>query len=130
MAQKKFNKKEFQKAVKDNVKRLYRKTIEEATPYINSLIMIDKDSLPPLEEDEYYFDDLSLSEIAENEGGSRQGAMDVIKRAEKELLKIEDTLGLYNRNNNQTKIINELKNVLDTDLKKAKTLLSELEKTF
>lgn len=31
----------------------------------------------------YYFDDLSLSEIAENEGGSRQGAMDVIKRAEK-----------------------------------------------
>ena len=78
----------------------------------------------------YYFDDLSLSEIAENEGGSRQGAMDVIKRAEKELLKIEDTLGLYNRNSNQTKIINELKNVLDKDLKKAKTLLSELEKTF
>ncbi|MBP3665382.1 MAG: glycogen/starch/alpha-glucan phosphorylase, partial [Tyzzerella sp.] len=31
MAQKKFNKKEFQQAVKDNVKRLYRKTIEEAT---------------------------------------------------------------------------------------------------
>ena len=31
MAQKKFNKKEFQKAVKENVKRLYRKTIEEAT---------------------------------------------------------------------------------------------------
>ena len=39
----------------------------------------------------YYFDDLSLSEIAENEGGSRQGAMDVIKRAEKELLKAEQT---------------------------------------
>ena len=32
MAQKKFNKKEFQELVKDNVKRLYRKTIEEATP--------------------------------------------------------------------------------------------------
>ena len=30
----------------------------------------------------YYFDDLSLSEIAENEGGSRQGAMDVIKEFE------------------------------------------------
>ena len=78
----------------------------------------------------YYFDDLSLSEIAENEGGSRQGAMDVIKRAEKELLKIEDTLGLYNRNNNQTKIINELKNVLNSDKEKAKALLLELEKTF
>lgn len=33
-------------------------SIDEATPYINSLIMVDKDSLPPLEEDEYYFDDL------------------------------------------------------------------------
>ena len=38
----------------------------------------------------YCNEDYSLSEIAENEGGSRQGAMDVIKRAEKELLKIED----------------------------------------
>lgn len=78
----------------------------------------------------YYFDDLSLSEIAENEGGSRQGAMDVIKRAEKELLKIEDTLGLYNRNSVQTKLIDELKIVLETDTKKAKELLSELEKTI
>ena len=78
----------------------------------------------------YYFDDLSLSEIAENEGGSRQAAMDVIKRAEKELLKIEDTLGLYNRNKVQTKIIDELKIALDTNIEKAKKLLSELEKSF
>ena len=78
----------------------------------------------------YYFDDLSLSEIAENEGGSRQGAMDVIKRAEKELIKIEDTLGLYSRNNLQTKIIDELKSVLDTDTEKAKALVLELEKTI
>ena len=78
----------------------------------------------------YYFDDLSLSEIAENEAGSRQGAMDVIKRAEKELIKIEDTLGLYSRNNLQTKIIDELKSVLDTDTEKAKALVLELEKTI
>ena len=78
----------------------------------------------------YYFDDLSLSEIAENEGGSRQGAMDVIKRAEKELIKIEDTLGLYSRNNLQTKIIDELISVLDTDNEKAKALVLELEKTI
>ena len=77
----------------------------------------------------YYFEDLSLSEIAENEGGSRQGAMDVIKRAEKELLKIEESLGIYNRNITQTKIINELKNVFD-DTEKVKSLLLELEKTF
>ena len=42
------------------------KTIEEATPYINSLIMIDKDSLPPLEEDEYYFDDLEGCKVTVN----------------------------------------------------------------
>ena len=33
-------------------------TIDEATPLVNSLILVDKDSLPPLEDDEYYFDDL------------------------------------------------------------------------
>lgn len=79
----------------------------------------------------YYFEDLSLSEIAENEGGSRQGAMDVIKRAEKELLKIEEELGLYNRNINQAKIISDLKSALDNnDLEKSKNLLLDLEKTF
>ncbi len=79
----------------------------------------------------YYFEDLSLSEIAENEGGSRQGAMDVIKRAEKELLKIEDELCLYARNQNQTKIISDLKLALDNnDLEKAKLLILDLEKSF
>ena len=79
----------------------------------------------------YYFDDLSLSEIAENEGGSRQGAMDVIKRAEKELLKMEDVLGLYNRNIHQTNIINDLKTaIVDNDSNKTELLLAELEKTI
>ncbi len=79
----------------------------------------------------YYFDDLSLSEIAENEGGSRQGAMDVIKRAEKELLKMESVLGLYSRNTEQTKIINDLKTAYkNSDFKKIDLLLSKLEKTL
>lgn len=78
----------------------------------------------------YYFDDLSLSEIAENEGGSRQGAMDVIKRAEKELLKAEQTLGIYNRNKEQTKLIEAVKLALENnDIEKAKSLVSDLEKT-
>ena len=79
----------------------------------------------------YYFDDLSLSEIAENEGGSRQGAMDVIKRAEKELLKMESVIGLYSRNKEQTKIINDLKTAYkNSDSKKIDSLLSKLEKTL
>ena len=45
----------------------------------------------------YYDDDLSLSEIAENEGITRQGVRDSIKRAEAQLLDMEERLGLVRR---------------------------------
>lgn len=45
----------------------------------------------------YYNDDLSLSEIAENEGITRQGVRDSIKRAESQLLEMEERLGLARR---------------------------------
>ena len=41
----------------------------------------------------YYNDDLSLAEIAENEGISRQGVRDTIKRAEAQMLELEAKLG-------------------------------------
>lgn len=41
----------------------------------------------------YYNDDLSLSEIAENEGITRQGVCDIIKRAEAQLEKYEEACG-------------------------------------
>lgn len=41
----------------------------------------------------YYNDDLSLSEIAENEGITRQGVRDQIKRAENQLLNLEEKCG-------------------------------------
>lgn len=41
----------------------------------------------------YYNDDLSLSEIAENEGITRQGVRDAIKRAETLLYEMESKLG-------------------------------------
>jgi len=47
--------------------------------------------------DLYYNEDLSLAEIAENEGISRQGVRDIIVRAEGILKKTEDTLGIYRR---------------------------------
>lgn len=47
--------------------------------------------------DFYYNDDLSLSEIAENEGISRQGVRDAIKRAEAQLTEMEDRLGFLKR---------------------------------
>ncbi|HIZ20080.1 MAG TPA: YlxM family DNA-binding protein [Firmicutes bacterium] len=45
----------------------------------------------------YYNDDLSLAEIAENEGITRQGVRDAIKRAEAQLLEMEERLGLARR---------------------------------
>lgn len=45
----------------------------------------------------YYDNDLSLSEIAENEGITRQGVRDSLKRAEAQLLEMEERLGLVQR---------------------------------
>lgn len=45
----------------------------------------------------YYDDDLSLSEIAENEGITRQGVRDAIKRAEGQLIQMENRLGHVRR---------------------------------
>ncbi|QNL43288.1 YlxM family DNA-binding protein [Oscillibacter hominis] len=47
--------------------------------------------------DLYYNEDLSLSEIAENAGISRQGVRDVIVRAEAYMTEIEDKTGLIRR---------------------------------
>ena len=45
----------------------------------------------------YYNDDLSLAEIAENEGITRQGVRDAIKRAETQLQDMENRLGMAKR---------------------------------
>ncbi|MBE6583624.1 MAG: DNA-binding protein [Ruminococcaceae bacterium] len=44
--------------------------------------------------DFYYNNDMSLSEVAEELGISRQGARDLIKKAEEELVFYEEKLGL------------------------------------
>ena len=47
--------------------------------------------------DLYYNEDLTLSEIAENSGISRQGVRDVIVRAEKAMQDVEDKTGIIRR---------------------------------
>ena len=47
--------------------------------------------------DLYYNDDLSLSEIAERNGISRQGVYDTISRAEKSLTEMEEKTGVIKR---------------------------------
>lgn len=67
--------------------------------------------------DLYYNDDLSLSEVAENTGISRQGVRDNLRRGIELLEHYEEKLGLYEkfRKNEQT-VVNiraELKNLPD-----------------
>lgn len=45
----------------------------------------------------YYNEDLSLAEIASEKNITRQGVRDAIKRAEQQLLEMEDQLGLAKR---------------------------------
>ena len=47
--------------------------------------------------DLYYNEDLSLAEIAENYGISRQGVRDVIVRAEAAMTEVEDRTGIIRR---------------------------------
>lgn len=47
--------------------------------------------------DLYYNEDLSLAEIAENYGITRQGVRDIVVRAEASLQEIEDKTGLIER---------------------------------
>jgi len=47
--------------------------------------------------DDYYNQDLSLSEIAENENITRQAVRDIIKKGETKLFEFEEKLGIMKR---------------------------------
>ena len=58
--------------------------------------------------DLYYNEDLSLSEIAENEGISRQGVRDILVRAENSLRETEEKTGIIRRFNEMQDEIAEI----------------------
>lgn len=61
----------------------------------------------------YYNEDLSLCEIAENEGITRQGVWDMIKRAENQLYYMDEKLGLIKRFEKMHKDLDEIINCAD-----------------
>ena len=68
--------------------------------------------LPEKQQDmleQYYQEDLSLSEIADNSGITRQGVHDNIKRAVAELKNYEEKLGLLTRFSEITEAANEIR---------------------
>lgn len=56
----------------------------------------------------YYDYDLSLGEIAEIEGVSRQAVMDTLKKSEKTLQDCEDGIGMLRRNLNLKSLLEKL----------------------
>ena len=79
--------------------------------------------------DLYYNEDLSLAEIAENYGITRQGVRDVIVRAEAYLTEIEDKTGLIRRFHTMQSQLREIADCIRqvTDLNDKRLGSDELE---
>lgn len=58
------------------------------------------------------FNDFSLSEIAENEGISRQGVSDLIKRCNKALVSYEEKLGLIKKFDKTKSYVKEIQRIV------------------
>lgn len=72
------------------------------------------------------YEDLSLAEIAEREGVSRQAVRDALVRAERELRSMEDRLGLIHKARSAHRLIGEARALtgaaLDAKLDELETL--------
>lgn len=76
--------------------------------------------------DLYYNEDLSLTEIAENYGITRQGVRDIIVRAEAALEDIEDKTGLIQRYHH----IQTITNALQKTIQEIRTLNEKMMQSF
>ena len=81
---------------------------------------------------EYYYDeDLSLAEIAEHTGISRQGVRDQIKHAEAQLLELENALHLYEKSKKTEEILYELSSVAkETNSEHLTSIVEKLRKIY
>ena len=61
----------------------------------------------------YYFDDLSLSEIAEGVGISRQGVRHIIKKGEEQLDYLESRLGLAAQHKELNEAAGKLEKIIE-----------------
>ena len=81
--------------------------------------------------EDYYNNDLSLSEIAENNDITRQAVRDIIKKSEKKLNSYEKTLGLMQKSIEQKNKIEEIIKMLSNIKKEEiKDIEKELKKLF
>ncbi|GIN61499.1 UPF0122 protein [Robertmurraya siralis] len=106
----------------------------EKTTRINYLYDFYQSLLTPKQQSYmslYYLDDFSLGEIADEYGVSRQAVYDNIKRTEAMLEEYEEKLLLFDKFQRRSKLLNEIKVVLNEDAPSKQALLeavAELEK--
>ncbi len=67
--------------------------------------------------EDYYFNNLSLGEISDNIGISRNAIHKVIKNIEEKLLFYEDKLKLYDKNIKMNKLLNDVDDNLKEKIK-------------
>lgn len=82
---------------------------------------------------DYYNNDLSLSEIAENNQITRQAVSDIIKKGESKLLKLEEKLLFMEKTMKQEKLLQEVLNELSkieeaSSDKKIEKILNQVRK--
>jgi hypothetical protein len=79
----------------------------------------------------YYDDDLSLSEIAEIDGTSRQAVHSVIRRGVERLTEIEASLALVGQHRELNRLLEELKlEVKNNNCKKLQVLIEQLDRSL
>ena len=83
--------------------------------------------------DYYYNEDLSLAEIAQNDGITRQGVRDIIKKGEKKLFEYEEKLLFMKKTINQEKLVQHIlvnlnKIQKDSSDEKVSNILEEVKK--
>lgn len=79
----------------------------------------------------YYDDDLSLSEIAEIDGTSRQAVHSVIRRGVERLTEIEASLALVGQHRELNRLLDELKlEVKNNNCKKLQVLIEQLDRSL
>ncbi len=69
--------------------------------------------------EDYVLNDYSLAEIADEEGISRQGVHDIVKRCTKQLNEYETTLHLVEKFQKMKKTLTEASELLNIDVKEA-----------
>ncbi len=79
---------------------------------------------------DYYNNDLSLSEIAENEGITRQAVRDNLKKGENNLLEYESKLSLMKNMQDREKLASDIEKILEKVPNIDKSQLEKIKNTL